>query len=113
MKGTKERGKNTDEDKQIKNELKASTKDKLENKLIVDLMIDELKAISLPDSIHLKKAFDIETFPTLFQITSTIEAQLKSKVSFTNIFKALFSCESFTGITQNITLNLIYKLANR
>src|SRR5699024_11586061 len=44
MKGTKERGKNTDEDKQFKNELKASTKYKLENILIVDLMIDALKA---------------------------------------------------------------------
>src|SRR5699024_12095925 len=89
--------KNNDENKKIKNKLKASTKYKLENKLIVDLMIDELKAISLPDSIHLKKAFDIETFPTLFQMTSTIEAQLKPKVSFTNIFKALFPCGSITG----------------
>ena len=113
MKGTKERGKNTDEDKQFKNELKASTKDKLENKLIVDLMIDELKAISLPDSIHLKKAFDIETFPTLFQMTSTIEAQLKPKVSFTNIFKALFPCGSITGTPKIGTMNFINKLENR
>src|SRR5699024_5414474 len=63
MKGTKERGKNTDEDKQFKNELKASTKDKLENKLIVDLMIDELKAISLPRSeehtSELQSRFDL------------------------------------------------------
>src|SRR5699024_4686147 len=83
-----------------------------ENKLIVDLMIDELKAISLPDSIHLKKAFDIETFPTLFQMTSTIEAQLKPKVSFTNIFKALFPCGSITGTPKIETINFINKIDN-
>src|SRR5690625_2930974 len=113
MKGKKERGKNTDENKQFKNELKASTKDRLENKLIVDLMIDELKAISLPDSIHLKKAFNIETFPTLFQMTSTIEAQLKPKVSFTDIFNALFPYGSITETPKMETINLINKLEHR
>src|SRR5699024_5102513 len=103
-------GKNTDEDKQFKNELKASTKDRLENKLIVDLMIDEPKAISLPDSIHLKKAFDIETFLTLFQMISTIEAQLKPKESLTNIFKALFNCRSFIGTPKVKTMNFINTL---
>src|SRR5690625_7172853 len=79
MKGTKERGKNTDEDKQFKNELKASTKDRLENKLIVDLMIDELKAIYLPDSIHLKKDIDNETFTTLFKMKYTIVSKYETK----------------------------------
>src|SRR5699024_10531226 len=113
MKGTKERGKNTDEDKQFKNELKAATKDKLKNKLIDSLMIDKMKIISLHDSMHLKKYFDIETFTTLFQKASNIEAQLKPKVSFTNIFKALFPCGSITGTPKIETMNFINKLENR
>src|SRR5699024_12812870 len=72
MKGTKERGKNSFEDRIFKEELKNSTKDKLENQLIVDLMINELKTISNPNSINVKKHIKINTFPTLFQMTYRI-----------------------------------------
>lgn len=113
MKGTKKRGKNSLEDYTLKKQLRSSTKDKLENQLIVDLMIDELKAISLPQSIQLKKPFEIETFPTLFQMTSILEAKIKPQTSLTDIFNALFPCGSITGTPKVETINFISQLENR
>lgn len=113
MKGTKKRGKSSFEDNNFKNQLRSSTKDKLENQLIVDLMIDELKAISLPQSIKLKKPFEIETFPTLFQMTSILEAKIKPQTSLTDIFSALFPCGSITGTPKVKTINFISQLENR
>ncbi len=113
MKGTKERGKSSLEDNRFKAQLKSSTKDKLENRLIVDLMIDELKSISISDSIKIKKPFEIETFPTLFQMTSTLEATIKHKKSLTDIFNALFPCGSITGTPKVETINFINHLENR
>lgn len=113
MKGTKERGKNSFEDRVFKEELKNSTKDKLENQLIVDLMINELKNISNPNSINIKKPFEISTFPTLFQMTSTIEAKLKSDKKLSDIFTQLFPCGSITGTPKIETINFINQLENR
>ena len=113
MKGTKERGKNSFEDHVFKEELKNSTKDKLENQLIVDLMINELKTISNPNSIKVKKPFEISTFPTLFQMTSTIEAKLKPNKKLSDIFTPLFPCGSITGTPKIETINFINKLENR
>lgn len=113
MKGTKERGKNSFEDRVFKEELKNSTKDKLENQLIVDLMINELKNISNLNSINIKKPFEISTFPTLFQMTSTIEAKLKSDKKLSDIFTQLFPCGSITGTPKIETINFINQLENR
>ena len=113
MKGTKERGKNSFEDRIFKEELKNSTKDKLENQLIVDLMINELKTISNPNSINVKKPFEISTFPTLFQMTSTIEAKLKANKKLSDIFTQLFPCGSITGTPKIETINFINQLENR
>lgn len=113
MKGTKQRGKSSDEDMFFKNELKHSHKDKLENKLIVDLMKDELVPLSVPGSIKVIHPFQIQTFPTLFQMTSTIESLLKPTSSLVDIFSNLFPCGSITGTPKTETINFINKLENR
>lgn len=113
MKGTKERGNNLAEDKQFKRELMHSKKNQYENKLIVDLMKEELSPISEDGTIVVKDLFSVEAFPTLFQMTSTIESTVKEHINLTDIFKTLFPCGSITGAPKVETINFIKDLEKR
>ncbi|HOJ34229.1 MAG TPA: aminodeoxychorismate synthase component I [Candidatus Hydrogenedentes bacterium] len=95
MKGTRPRGLRLRDDLQLANELAASEKDKAENLMIVDLIRNDLGRIADIGSVKVTSLFDIERYPTVWQMTSTIEAT--TSVSLLDIFKALFPCGSVTG----------------
>ncbi|GAE92822.1 para-aminobenzoate synthase [Gracilibacillus boraciitolerans JCM 21714] len=96
MKGTIKRGKTLQEDLELKEQLKNSKKDQAENVMIVDLLRNDLGRIAKPGTIKVEALFDIETYPTVHQMTSTITAQLE-KNNVYDWFKALFPCGSITG----------------
>lgn len=108
MKGTVKRGRTTHEDKTISNWLRASTKNRAENVMIVDMIRNDLGRIAEMGSVHVPELFTIETYPTLFQMTSTVQA--KTKASVTEIFGALFPCASITGAPKVSTMRIIAEL---
>src|SRR5699024_9649717 len=70
MKGTIHRGKTSDEDDENKKWLQQSAKNKYENKLIVDLMENELAPIATIAGASHTDLYNIETYPTVHQMTS-------------------------------------------
>lgn len=110
MKGTIDRGKTYEEDIQHAQWLTTSKKNRLENKLIVDLMQDELAKIALPGTIRVPHQYTIEKYPTVYQMTSTITADIKPDINFIDIFQALFPCGSITGIPKKETMDIIAAL---
>ncbi|MFD2616377.1 aminodeoxychorismate synthase component I [Terrilactibacillus laevilacticus] len=110
MKGTIQRGLTFDEDRRLKEKLKSSTKDQAENVMIVDLLRNDLSRIAERGSVHVSKLFDIESYPTVHQMTSTIEAKTKPETTVFDIFKALFPCGSITGAPKVKTMSLIHEL---
>lgn len=110
MKGTIKRGRNKDEDLKNINFLKTDKKNKSENVMIVDLLRNDLSKIAKTGSVKVDKLFEIETHPTLHQMTSTISAILDKKVNLYNIFKAIFPCGSITGAPKISTIKVIKEL---
>jgi para-aminobenzoate synthetase / 4-amino-4-deoxychorismate lyase len=108
MKGTVKRGRTTDEDTNISDWLHASTKNRAENVMIVDMIRNDIGRIAEVGSVHVPELFTIEKYPTLFQMTSTVMA--KTKASVTEIFTALFPCASITGAPKVSTMNIIAEL---
>ena len=106
MKGTAPRGKTQSEDKKLQRSLKQSEKDKAENLMVVDMIRNDLGRVAT--NIHTSKIFSLETYETLYQMTSTVTG--KSTESLTNIFKALFPSASITGAPKVNTINLIRQL---
>ncbi|MDR3156599.1 MAG: aminodeoxychorismate synthase component I [Lactobacillales bacterium] len=107
MKGTIKRGKNKIEDAKNIDFLKKDIKNRAENIMIVDLLRNDLGRIAKPGSIKTTRLFDIETHPTLHQMTSQIEADLENDISLFKIFEALFPCGSITGAPKISTMNII------
>lgn len=110
MKGTLKRGKTLKEDEINRMELYHSEKNRAENVMIVDLLRNDLSVIAKPGTVKVDKLFEIEDYPTVHQMTSTITATIKENTQLVDIFKALFPCGSITGAPKISTMEVIEKL---
>lgn len=105
MKGTRQRGLWAEADKQSGAQLACSEKDRAENVMIVDLLRSDMGRISETGSVVVLNLFDIERFPTLWQMTSCITS--RTRASLPEIFRALFPSGSVTGAPKVRTMQLI------
>ncbi|MDR7077453.1 para-aminobenzoate synthetase/4-amino-4-deoxychorismate lyase [Neobacillus niacini] len=112
MKGTVKRGASHEEDKANANWLFHSEKNRAENIMIVDLLRNDLGMIAQSGTVNVEKIFEIEQYPTVHQMTSTISAKVSDTTNLVDIFKALFPCGSITGAPKISTMNIIADLEN-
>ncbi len=105
MKGTRPRGRWSEEDAQIAASLAASEKDRAENIMIVDLLRNDMGKISKPGSVRVRDLYAVEQYPTVWQMTSTILSHTNASVS--DIIAALFPCGSVTGAPKVRTMEII------
>jgi hypothetical protein len=97
MKGTARRGRWRDEDLALAASLRESPKERAENVMIVDLLRSDVGRIALTGSVRTPQLFTLERYPTVWQMTSTIEATVPPATTLVDIFAALFPCGSVTG----------------
>jgi len=110
MKGTSSRASRAEDDVQRAEALRHDEKNRSENVMIVDLLRNDLGRLSLPGSIRATSLFDIETYETLHQMTSTIEGHLRPGLSLLELFRGLFPCGSVTGAPKIRTMEIIHEL---
>lgn len=96
MKGTAPRGQTPEEDERLAQALRASEKDQAENVMIVDLIRNDLGRVATPGTVEVSSLFDIERYPTVLQMVSTVAAEAPN-ASLQQILHALFPCGSITG----------------
>lgn len=108
MKGTTRRGRHLTEDMRHAAALADSTKDRAENVMIVDMMRNDLGRIAEPGSVRVDRLFEVETHPTVHQLTSTVSA--RTDASFSELLRALFPCASITGAPKVSTSRIIRRL---
>jgi len=130
MKGTMPRGRWLKEDNQLAEKLHNCPKNRAENLMIVDLLRNDLGRIAQHDSVKVADLYKVEKYETVFQMTSTIKADIKYLTSnvqrpaskqehprrspfkggLLNILKALFPCGSITGAPKIRTMEIIREL---
>ncbi len=97
MKGTARRGKTPEEDEALRKGLKGDAKNQAENRMIVDLLRNDISRITTVGSLHVPELFTVETYPSLHQMISRIRAKLLPGLTLRDIVAALFPCGSITG----------------
>jgi para-aminobenzoate synthetase/4-amino-4-deoxychorismate lyase len=97
MKGTAPRGGTTAEDEANALTLRRSAKERAENVMIVDLLRNDVSRIAEPNSVSVPRLFEVQTLPTLLQMTSDVVAQTRPGTHLSEVFGALFPCGSVTG----------------
>ena len=110
MKGTMPRGKTSVEDQLNYEKLMYSHKDRAENVMIVDLLRNDMSRVSKTGTIEVYKLFFIETYQTVYQMTSMVTGQLEDAISLHSILTAMFPCGSITGAPKQSTMTYIKHL---
>jgi para-aminobenzoate synthetase/4-amino-4-deoxychorismate lyase len=110
MKGTARRGRFAEEDERIAAELAASGKDRAENVMIVDLVRNDLGRVARTGSVSVASLCRVERYPTVFQLTSTVEARLVPGAGLLALFRAAFPCGSITGAPKSTATRIIAAL---
>jgi para-aminobenzoate synthetase / 4-amino-4-deoxychorismate lyase len=110
MKGTARRGRTTREDREIAEWLRNDPKNRSENVMIVDLLRNDLGRIARTGTVHADRLFDVERYATLWQMTSTVSAELRPEVGSYEIFRALFPSGSVTGAPKVRSMQLLAQL---
>ena len=108
MKGTAPRGRSAEEDDTFAVNLAASSKDRAENVMIVDMMRNDLGRVARPGTVRVEELFTVETYPTVHQLTSTVVAE--TEASFGEVLAALYPCASITGAPKVSTMGIIHRL---
>ena len=108
MKGTRERGRFKEEDQKNKEDLKASEKDRAENLMILDMVRNDLGKVCLPGSLSTPKLFELHSFPTVWQQTSSVVGE--TVCSLAEIFSSVFPCASVTGAPKVRAMEIIAEL---
>jgi len=110
VKGTRPRGTDPGEDKSLAQELTHSIKDRAENVMIVDLERNDLGRVCRYGTIKVTELAILETFPTVFHLTSTIVGRLRRGKSDIDLLKATFPGGSITGAPKVRAMEIIDEL---
>ena len=110
IKGTRPRGKNSEEDEKNKNELINSEKDKSELLMIVDLERNDLSKVCKINSVKVTELFKLEEYETVFHLVATIEGELKENVSSVKCIRECFPGGSITGAPKIRAMEIIEEL---
>lgn len=110
MKGTAARGSTPEQDTASAQALRASPKERAENLMIVDLLRNDVSRLARPGTVRVPSLFDLQALPTVWQMTSTIEAQVRPGLRLSDVFAALFPCGSVTGAPKRAAMACIREL---
>jgi len=110
IKGTLPRSENKEQDELNATRLQNSPKDRAENLMIVDLLRNDISRVCQPSSVQVPKLFDIESFPAVHHLVSTVEGKLSTDSNAESLLRAAFPGGSITGAPKIRAMEIIEEL---
>ena len=110
IKGTLPRSDDESIDKQRALQLRNSVKDRAENLMIVDLLRNDMSKACKPGSVKVPKLFDIESFPAVHHLVSTVVGELQESNTAASLLRAAFPGGSITGAPKIRAMEIIDEL---
>ncbi len=110
IKGTRPRSQVTHEDDALLQELVNSKKDQAENVMIVDLLRNDISKNCALGSVKVPKLFDIESYPNVHHMVSTITGRLRDHRSAMDLLRGCFPGGSITGAPKLRSMEIIEEL---
>ncbi|WP_426059066.1 aminodeoxychorismate synthase component I [Hymenobacter sp. B1770] len=107
IKGTIRRGATPAEDEQQRQTLLHDEKERAENLMIVDLVRNDLARVAQTGTVRVPELFGLYPFRHLWQMISTVAADLRSDALLEDILRATFPMGSMTGAPKIRAMQLI------
>lgn len=110
IKGTRPRNSDATADTALADALATSPKDRAENVMIVDLLRNDLGRVCASGSVRVPKLCEIESFPTVHHLVSTVTGELASENDALDLLRACFPGGSITGAPKIRAMEIIEEL---
>ena len=107
IKGTIRRGTTPAEDEQQRQSLLDDEKERAENLMIVDLVRNDLARVAQTGTVRVPELFGLYPFRHLWQMISTVTADLRPDTSLLDVLRATFPMGSMTGAPKIRAMQLI------
>lgn len=107
IKGTRPRVADPEQEQAVMAELAASTKERAENVMIVDLLRNDLGKVAAPGSVTVPELFAVERYPYVYHLVSTVSARLAAGRSALDALRACFPGGSITGAPKIRAMTII------
>lgn len=110
IKGTRPRGSTEEMDRELESELRSNEKERAELAMIVDLERNDLSRVCEPGSVRVTDLYNVEKYSTVFQMTATVEGEMKDDADVVDLLKATFPGGSVTGAPKVSAMKIIESL---
>jgi para-aminobenzoate synthetase component 1 len=110
IKGTLPRHTDPALDAKAANTLANSPKDRAENVMIVDLLRNDIGKVAAAGSVRVPHLFEVESFPAVHHLVSTVTAKLDAKYCASDLLHAAFPGGSITGAPKIRAMEIIEEL---
>jgi para-aminobenzoate synthetase component 1 len=107
IKGTRRRGATPADDEQQRLALLHDEKERAENLMIVDLVRNDLARVARTGTVRVPELFGTYGFRHVWQLISTVQAELRPGVGLADILRATFPMGSMTGAPKIRAMQLI------
>ncbi|PSU35135.1 aminodeoxychorismate synthase component I [Photobacterium lutimaris] len=110
IKGTRPRDADPCHDRWLADDLRSADKDRSENLMIVDLLRNDIGRVAKPGTVKVPSLFDIESFPAVHHLVSTVTGELDQQYTATDLLRACFPGGSITGAPKVRAMEIIEEL---
>lgn len=108
--GTKKRGKNEQQDRELADELLNDPKERAEHVMLVDLGRNDLGRIARVGSVQVNQLMVVERYSHVMHLVSNIQAHLSADCDAFDIIRATFPAGTLTGAPKIRAMEIIEEL---
>jgi para-aminobenzoate synthetase component 1 len=110
IKGTRPRGRTREEDRALAAELLASSKDRAENIMIVDVLRNDVGRVSIPGTVRVPRLCRLERTAAVQHLVSTVVGRLAPGRDAFDVLQAAFPGGSITGAPKIRAMQILDQL---